>query len=399
MTTLPQNPLKFGKEENLIRAIAGYAAQRAAEIGAENVFNFSIGNPNVPAPAVLTQRLKELIETVPPAQLHAYSPAAGLPWVRRAVAEDLNRRYGTDYSEHDLYLTAGASGALTMAFKGLLLEGDEVVLFAPYYPEYAVYTESFGGKVVTLRCRETDFQIQPEALRDAITEKTKIVVVNSPSNPAGSVFSTETIRAMAALLEEKQQAFGHPIYILADEPYRELVYDPDTVVPFIPNYYDNTIYSYSFSKCVSLPGERMGYVLVPPAVEDSRDVYAALAGASRILGTVCNGALFQYLLPHCLNVTSDLSIYKANRDLLLHELTAYGYDMAKPEGAFYLFLKSPEPDAAAFCERAKGFELILVPGDCFGYPGYARLSYCVETETIRRALPAFKALAETYKTE
>ena len=398
MTTLPQNPLKFGKEENLIRAIAGYAAQRAAEIGAENVFNFSIGNPNVPAPAVLTQRLKELIETVPPAQLHAYSPAAGLPWVRRAVAEDLNRRYGTDYSEHDLYLTAGASVALTMAFKGLLLEGDEVVLFAPYYPEYAVYTESFGGKVVTLRCRETDFQIQPEALRDAITEKTKIVVVNSPSNPAGSVFSEETIRAMADILNAAQARYGHPIYLLADEPYRELVYDDEAVtLPFIPKLYDNTIYCYSYSKCVSLPGERMGYLLVPPQVEDHEEVCAALAGAGRILGLVCNSTLFQHLLPHCLNVTADLEIYKANRALLMQALRGYGFEMAKPDGAFYLFLKAPDGDAVALCERAKQFEIMLVPGDCFGYPGYARLSYCVETETIRRALPGLEKLAETYR--
>ena len=396
MTILPPDALQFGKEENLIRVIAGYAAQRAEEIGAENVFNFSIGSPNVPAPASLTEKLRELLDSVPAAQLHAYTPAAGLPRVRSAVADDLNARYGTSYTAEDLYLTPGASGALAMAFKGLLLEGDEVIVFAPYYPEYAVYAECFGGKVVTIRCREEDFQIEPEALRSAITERTKIVVVNSPSNPAGSVFSEETIRAMADILNDAQARFGHPIYLLADEPYRELVYG-SVQLPFIPKLYDNTIYCYSYSKCVSLPGERMGFLLVPPQVEDSRDVFAALAGAGRILGLVCNSSLFQYLLPYCLHVTSDLGVYRANRDLLLETLTEQGYRMAKPDGAFYLFLKVPDGDDLAFCERAKAFELILVPGTCFGYPGYARLSYCVETETIRRALPEFAKLMETYR--
>ena len=397
MTTLPKFPLQYGKEENLIRVIAAYAAKRAGQIGAENVFNFSIGNPNVPAPARLTEALHEILNTVPAAQLHSYSPAAGLPWVRKAVADDLNARYDTDYAADDLYLTAGASGALAMAFHGLLFEGDEVIVFAPYYPEYIVYAESFGGKVVTIPCREEDFQIDPETLRAALTERTKIVVVNSPSNPAGSIFSEETIRAMAGILREAEARIKHPIYILADEPYRELVYDETITVPFIPKLYDNTIYCYSYSKCVSLPGERMGYLLVPPQVEDSRDVYAALAGAGRILGLVCNNSLFQRLLPYCLNVTSDLNIYRANRGLLLEALTAQGYEMARPDGAFYLFLKAPDGDDLAFCERAKDFELIMVPGTCFGYPGYARLSYCVETDTIRRALPAFEKLMETYR--
>ena len=397
MTTLPKFPLQYGKEENLIRVIAAYAAKRAGQIGAENVFNFSIGNPNVPAPARLTEALHEILHTVPAAQLHSYSPAAGLPWVRKAVADDLNARYGTDDAADDLYLTAGASGALAMAFHGLLFEGDEVIVFAPYYPEYIVYAESFGAKVVTIPCREEDFQIDPETLRAALTEKTKIVVVNSPSNPAGSIFSEETIRAMADILREAEERFGHPIYILADEPYRELVYDESITVPFIPKLYANTIYCYSYSKCVSLPGERMGYLLVPPPAADRRDADAALAGAGRILGLVCNSTLFQHLLPHCLDITSDLGIYKTNRDLLLETLTAQGYEMARPDGAFYLFLKAPDGDDLAFCERAKDFELILVPGTCFGYAGYARLSYCVETDTIRRALPAFRKLAETYR--
>ena len=397
MTFLQSEALRFGAEPNVIRDIAGFAAGRAAEIGKENVFNFSIGNPNVPAPKALTEKLKELLETIPPEELHAYSPAPGYGWVRKAVAEDLNRRYGTDYGENDLYLTAGASGALTMAFKGLLQPGDEAILFAPYYPEYKVYIEAFGGKPVILKCREEDFQIDPAALQAALTERTKIVVVNSPSNPAGSVFSEETIRAMAETLRRAQTQYGHPIYLLADEPYRELVYGESIALPFIPKLYDNTIYCYSFSKCVSLPGERMGYLLVPPQVEDQKTVYTALAGAGRILGLVCNSTLFQYLLPHCLNVTADLQIYMTNRDLLLEALSRFGFQMARPDGAFYLFLKAPDGDAAKLCERAKKFEIMIVPGDCFGYPGYARVSYCVETETIRRALPAFEKLAETYR--
>lgn len=397
MTILSNDALRFGAEPNVIRDIAGYAAERAAEIGKENVFNFSIGNPNVPAPKALTEKLKELLETIPPEELHAYSPAPGYAWVRKAVADDLNRRYGTDYSENDLYLTAGASGALAMAFKGLLRPGDEAILFAPYYPEYKVYIEAFGGKPVILKCREEDFQIDPAALRAALTERTKIVVVNSPSNPAGSVFSEQTIRAMADALCEAQARFGHPIYLLADEPYRELVYDERVTLPFIPKLYDNTIYCYSYSKCVSLPGERMGYLLVPPQVEDQKTVFTALAGAGRILGLVCNSTLFQYLLPHCLHVTAELEIYRANRNLLLAALSEYGFQMAKPDGAFYLFLKAPDGDAEKLCERARQFEIMIVPGDCFGYPGYARVSYCVETETIRRALPGFCRLAELYK--
>lgn len=397
MTTLSPTALRFGSEPNVIRAIADCAAARAAEIGPENVFNFSIGNPNVPAPQALTEALADILRTVPPERLHAYAPARGLPWVRRAVAEDLNRRYGTDYGENDLYLTAGASGALTMAFCGLLTPGDEVILFAPYYPEYKVYTEAFGGRAVVLKCREADFQIDLAALEAAITEKTKMVVVNSPSNPAGSIFSEETIRAMADMLRAAEDRYGHPIWLLADEPYRELVYDPDVTLPFIPNLYKNTVYCYSYSKCVSLPGERMGYLLLPPHVEDRDDVWAALTGAGRVLGLVCSSTLFQHLLPHCLGVTADLNIYRTNRDLLVETLRGYGFEMAKPDGAFYLFLKAPEGDAEEFCQRAKRFEIMLVPGDCFGYPGYARLSYCVETETIRRALPGFRKLAETYR--
>ena len=396
MTSLQADAVRFGAEPNVIRDIAGFAAERAAQIGKENVFNFSIGNPNVPAPKALTDQLRELLETVPPEELHAYSPAPGYGWVRKAVADDLNRRYDTDYSEKDLYLTAGASGALTMAFKGLLQTDDEVILFAPFYPEYKVYTEAFGGKAVILKCREEDFQIDLAALEAALNEQTKIVVVNSPSNPAGSVFSEETIRAMADMLRAAQARFGHPIYLLADEPYRELVYDENITLPFIPKLYDNTIYCYSYSKCVSLPGERMGYLLVPPQVEDHEKVYTALVGAGRILGLVCNSTLFQYLLPHCLNLTADLSIYRTNRDLLLEALSSCGFQMAKPDGAFYLFLKAPDGDAAKLCERAKQFEIMIVPGDCFGYPGYARVSYCVETATIRCALPAFEKLAETY---
>ena len=393
---LPQDALQCGKEQNLIRVISEYAAKRAQEIGAENVFNFSIGNPNVPAPEIVTETLEEVLKTVPPAQLHSYTPAPGLPWVREAVAEDLNRRYGTDYSAGDLYLTAGASAALAIVMKAVLLPGDEVIQFAPYYPEYAIYAAGFGGKVVTVGLRAGDFQIDLEALEAAVTEKTRILVMNCPNNPAGTIFTQETITALADFLRKKEAAFGHPIYILADEPYRELVYDDDVTLPFIPNDYDNTIYTYSYSKCLSLPGERIGYILVPPKAAEHDDLYASVCGAGRILGYLHMNTLFQYMLPKVLDKTSDLSIYKTNRDLLCSELTKYGYEMAKPDGAFYLFVKSPEPDDYAFCERAKQFEVMLVPGAIFGYPGYVRLSYCVSTDTVRKALPAMEALMKTY---
>lgn len=393
---LPQDALKFGKAGNLIREIAGYAAARAAEIGTENVFNFSIGNPNVAAPEVVAQTLHKLLDTVPSVDLHAYTAAPGIYAVRQAIADYLRAQFDVDYSADDLYMTAGASGALAIVCKALLLPGDEVIVFAPYYPEYTVYAECFGGVPVILKCRERDFQVDMAQLEAAITEKTKIVIINSPNNPSGSILSEETIQAMAELLRRKQAEYGHEIYILADEPYRELVYDADTVVPFIPKYYDNTILCYSYSKCLSIPGERMGYVLVPPQVENSRDVYAAVCGAGRILGYVNNTSLFQYMLPACLGATADLSIYKTNRDLLCSALTQYGYEMVRPDGAFYLFVKALEPDAVAFCEKAKEFELILVPGDCFGYPGYVRISYCVATDTVEKSLPAFEALAKAY---
>ena len=396
---LPQSILEYGREDNAIRETAAYAARRAAEIGAENVFNFSIGNPNVPAPDAVTASLLRLVQTMPPEVLHAYTPAPGLPQVRKAVADDLNARCGTDYSAQDLYLTAGASAALAIACRATLLPGDEVIIFAPYFPEYTVFAEVCGAKPVILKCRESDFQIDMDAFAGAVTERTKLVIVNSPSNPLGSIFSAETIDAMADILRWKEAQFGHPIYILADEPYRELVYDADTVVPFIPNHYDDTIYCYSYSKTLSLPGERLGYLLVPPKCADSREVYAAVCGASRVIGNVNNTALFQYMLLDCVGKTADLTIYKTNRDLLCAALRESGFSMAKPDGAFYLFVKSPEPDDVAFCERAKQFELMLVPGAAFGYPGYVRVSYCVSTDTIRRSLPAFRALAGSYHME
>lgn len=392
----PQDALQCGKEQNLIRVISEYAAKRAQEIGAENVFNFSIGNPNVPAPEIVTETLTEVLNTVPAAELHSYTPAPGLPWVREAVAEDLNRRYSTDYSAGDLYLTAGASAALAIVMKAVLLPGDEVIQFAPYYPEYAIYAAGFGGKVVTVGLRAGDFQIDLEALEAAVNPNTRILVINCPNNPAGTIFTQETITALADFLRKKQAEFGRPIYILADEPYRELVYDDSVTIPFIPNDYDNTIYTYSYSKCLSLPGERIGYILVPPKAAEHDDLYASVCGAGRILGYLHINTLFQYMLPKVLDKTSDLSIYRTNRDLLCSELTKYGYEMAKPDGAFYLFIKSPEPDDYAFCERAKQFEVMLVPGAIFGYPGYVRLSYCVSTDTIRRALPALEALMKTY---
>lgn len=392
---LPEDSLKFGKAGNLIREIAGRAAARAAQIGAENIFNFSIGNPNVPAPAVVTDTLRHLLDTEPPETLHAYTAAPGAFPVREAVAAYLNKTFGVSYGADDLYLTAGASAALAIACKAVLLPGDEVIIFAPYYPEYTVYSSCFGGVPVILNCREEDFQIDMAQLEAAITPKTKMVIINSPNNPSGAVLSEETIIAMADLLRRKQAEYGSVIYLLADEPYRELVYD-GAVIPFVPKYYDNTLLCYSYSKCLAIPGERMGYILVPPQVENSRDVYAAVCGAGRILGYINNSSLLQYMLPTCLGATSDLSVYTTNRRLLMDALKADGYQMAQPDGAFYLFVKAFEPDDVAFCEKARDFDLFLVPGYCFGYPGYVRIAYCVSTEMVQKSLPAFRALAAAY---
>ena len=391
---LPKRILDYGKSGNVIREISEYGKQRAREIGPENLYDFSIGNPSVPCPEQVTQTLISLLQTVPAKKLHAYTAAPGDPGVRQAVADYLNGRFGRHCCGDGIYLTAGAAAALAISLTALLNPGEEVILPAPFFSEYVVYTEQAGGVPVIVPCR-SDFQLDVDVIERAITEKTRVLLLNSPNNPSGVVFREDTVRAVSQLLARKSRELGHTIYLLSDEPYRELAYD-GMEVPYLPNYYPNTLVCNSFSKCLSLAGERLGYVLVPETVENWRDVNAAVCGGGRALGYINVSSLFQFALPACLGQTADLSIYAENRRILVSALKEYGYEMATPDGAFYLYVKALEEDDMAFCKKAREFELLLVPGQAFYYPGYVRVAYCLDTDTIRRALPAFKKLAQAY---
>lgn len=390
--------LELGRHRSVIRDVFEYGNQRKAEVGPENVFDFSLGNPSVPAPAVVTDTLQALLLQVSPAQLHAYTSAPGDMQVRTAIAGYIQEAFGFDTQAKYIYMTTGAAAALTITLTALAEEEDEVIAFAPFFPEYRVFVEKTGAKFVAVNSAEKTFQIDSEALAAAVNVHTKAVIVNSPNNPTGVVLTQESIQALCRVLEEKARTYGHPIYLIADEPYRELVYG-DAQVPYLPLYYKNTIVCYSFSKSLSLPGERIGYIHVSPKAEGADMVFDAVCGAGRALGYVCAPSLFQQLAKACLGKTVDLSVYDENRKLLYDSLTQYGLEAVYPDGAFYLFLKSPESDANAFCEKAKQLDLLLVPADSFGYPGYARISYCVPTEQIKRSLPAFRKLADLYTGE
>ena len=385
----------LGAQPSVIREIFEYGKLRKAQIGAEHVFDFSLGNPSVPAPPVVNETIKQLCDTMEPTMLHGYTSAIGDQGVRQAIADHLNATHGTAFTAAEFYMTAGAAASLSITFKALSENGDKIVLLAPFFPEYSVFAKSAGMEPVVVKCRESDLQLDFDALEKAFDEKVKAIVVNSPNNPSGVVISEENILKLCAFLKEKQTQYKHPIFLISDEPYRELVYG-DITVPFLTKYYVNTIVCYSFSKSLSLPGDRIGYILVPRDADPTGEIYKAVCGAGRALGYVCAPSLFQFLVPACLGQTSDISIYQRNRDLLMQAFAKDGFSVAKPDGAFYLFLRSPEPDAAAFCEKAKQFELLLVPSDSFGFPGYVRISYCVATEMIERSLPAFHALAQSY---
>lgn len=388
----------LGVKKSVIREIFEYAKHRKAEIGAENVFDYSIGNPSVPSPDIVKETLTSLLTEKDPAILHGYTSAQGDLGARKSIADYLNATYAAGVSEDLIYLTVGAAAALTISLNAVLADNanEEVIVFAPFFPEYKVFIEKAGGKLVAVPAKAPDFQIDFDAFEKAISPKTKAVIVNSPNNPTGVVLSEDTIRKLSEILEAAEKTYGHSIYLIADEPYRELVYG-SIEVPYLTKFYNDTLVCYSFSKSLSLPGERIGYVLVSPKATMASDVYAAILGAGRALGFVCAPALFQYLIPSCLGKTADISVYEKNRTLLYENLTNNGYTCASPDGAFYLFVKALEEDAYAFCERAKQYELLLVPSDDFGYPGYVRIAYCVTTEQIERSLPAFKALAASYK--
>lgn len=396
MTNVSQRMLNLGTARSEIREAFAFAQARAAEVGAENVDDFSIGNPSVPAPATVAEAVHKLVDAVDPIKLHGYTPAQGDGQARGALADDLNRRFGTNYTADNFYLTAGAAGALCCALSALSCPGDTFITFAPYFPEYKVFVESAGAELVTVPADIENFQIDFAAFDQALTPNTKGVIINSPNNPTGVVYSEATIQKLAQVLTEKSKEYGHTIWLISDEPYREIVYR-DTPLPWVPNYYPNTLVCYSYSKSLSLPGQRIGYVLVPPQAEDADIVYAAVCGAGRALGYVCAPSLFQLVAAECTGQTADIEIYHKNRDLLLNALRDMGYTCAQPDGAFYLFPRSLEPDARAFCERARKYDLVLVPGDSFGCPGHVRISYCVPTEQIQRALHKFEQLAAEYK--
>ena len=391
----------LGSTRSVIREIFEYGNKRKAEIGSDKVFDFSIGNPNVPAPAEVSKTLKDLIENTDPVKLHGYTSAQGDMSVRRVVSDYINKKFGDGdalASPDLIYMTSGAAAALTCTLTAILNPDDEVIVFAPFFPEYRVFVERTGAELVTVPCDKKTFYPDTEALASAISNKTAAVIINSPNNPSGAVYPESVIKKISQIMREKEAIYGKAIYLIADEPYRELVYG-GMRVPYIPKNYDDTIVCYSLSKSLSLPGERIGYISVSPKCESSKDLYLAICGSGRALGFVCATSLFQYMLAETLGKTSDISIYERNRDKLFSALTEYGFEAVKPDGAFYLFVKSPEPDAKKFCERAKKYELLLVPSDDFGVDGYVRISYCVSEKQADASLPAFKALADSYKNE
>ena len=386
----------LGSKRSTIREIFEYGKKRAAVVGAENIFDFSIGNPSVPAPACVNETIKELVDTVDSTQLHGYTSAQGDAGVRKALADSINRRFGMSITGDNLYITVGAAASISICLRALAEEGDEFITFAPYFPEYKCFVEANGCELKVVPAQIEDFQINFDEFEKLINKNTKAVIVNSPNNPSGVVYSEKTISGLAEVLKAKSEEYGKPIFIIADEPYREIAYD-GVKVPYIPKYYDNTFVCYSYSKSLSLPGERIGYIVVPDEVTDSKAAYAAVCGAGRALGYVNAPALFQRVIAKCCEETSDISIYQKNRDMLYDALIKNGFKCVKPEGAFYLFPQALEEDAYAFCEKAKMLDLLLVPGDDFGCPGHVRISYCVQNEMIQRAIPAFEKLAAMYK--
>ena len=370
---------------------------RLAEIyGAENVYDFSLGNPNVAAPEAVKNAIIELLDEDDPVVLHGYTNSnAGYADVSETVAESLNARFGTSFEGKNIVMTVGAAGGLNVILKTLLNPGDEVIAFAPYFGEYRSYTNNYDGVIVEISPNTTDFQPKLDEFELKITPKTKAVIVNTPNNPTGVVYSEETIKKMAAIMEAKQKEYGTDIYLIADEPYRELVYD-GAEVPYLTKYYDNTIVGYSYSKSLSLPGERIGYLVIPDEVEDSETILSAAGVATRILGFVNAPTLQQKVVAKCINEKTDISYYDRNRETLYNGLKECGFECIKPQGAFYLFVKSPVPDEKEFCAAAKKYNILIVPGSSFACPGYVRIAYCVSYDTIVNALPKFKELAKEY---
>lgn len=392
--TINEKSYAYGAQKSSIREIAAYGGARKAQIGAENVFDFSLGNPSIPAPESVRASIARALE-LPPTQLHGYTPAPGLPAAREAVAASLNRRFGTSYAAGDVYLTCGAAASLSISFHTLVNPGDEVIVIAPYFPEYRVWIETAGATCVEVMADPETFQIDVPAVAAAVNERTKAIVINSPNNPVGSVYAQKNLEDLAAALHDTQKRLGTQVYLISDEPYREIAYGAD--VPWVPAIYDRTIVCYSYSKSLSLPGERIGWVLVPNTNPEHDRLVLAVAGAGRKLGFVCAPALFQHVVIDCVDEPTNVEAYAENRRVLTEGLSALGYEFIEPQGAFYLWVKALEPDASAFFERAKALELLPVPSDSFGCPGWVRVGYCVSKETIVNSMPAWKKLAESYQ--
>ncbi len=385
----------LGSKSSVIREIFEYGKRRAAEIGAENVYDFSLGNPSVAPPQAVEDAIAQLLQGKDMTALHGYTSGPGDMATREAIAAHIRGSFGVPADAAHIYMTCGAAASLTISLSAICNAGDEVITFAPYFTEYKVFTETAGARLLALPSDPATFQIDFAALEGALSPKTAAVLVNSPNNPSGVVYGRETVKKLAALLAEKSAEYGRTIYLISDEPYRELVYG-GVEVPYLPAYYKDTLVCYSYSKSLSLPGERIGYIFVSPQAKDEAALFLAVCGAGRALGYVCAPSLFQKVIARCQGMTSDVSVYEKNRNTLLSALTSYGFTCVRPDGAFYLFMRSPEPDANAFCEKAKQYDLLLVPGDDFGCAGYVRIAYCVSPAMIARSLPAFEKLARSY---
>lgn len=384
-----------GAESSKIREIFTYACERKAQIGADKVFDFSLGNPSIPAPEAVRSSIERSLAECAPEELHGYTPAPGLPAARKAVAASLNRRFGTSYSMGDIFMTVGAAASVSCALHALTSPGDEVIVVSPYFPEYKVWIESCGCTCVEAPAKPYTFRLSVGSIMEAITPRTAAIIVNSPNNPTGSVYSREVLQRLANCLNEVNRSREQPVFLISDEPYRELTYGAE--VPWVPDIYKNTVVCYSYSKSLSLPGERVGWVLVPSACFENARAMAAIAGSARALGFVCAPALFQRVVADCVDEPCNVEAYNRNRLLLVNELGEMGYSVVEPEGAFYLWVRALESDAEAFCERAKRFELLPVPSDSFGVPGWVRVGYCVSYDTIVNSLPAWRALMDSYR--
>ena len=383
------------KGSSVIRAMFEEGKALAAKYGAENVYDFSLGNPNVPAPRAVSDAMIDILTNEDPLYVHGYMNNAGYPEVRQAVAESLNKRFETAFDQNNIVMTVGAASGLNVVFKTLLDPEDEVITFAPYFGEYRSYVANYDGRLVVVSPNTTDFQPNLSELSEKITRKTKAVLINSPNNPTGVVYSEATLKRLSEILEEKQKEFGAPIYLVTDEPYRELVYG-DMEVPFVTKYYRNTIVGYSFSKSLSLPGERIGYLVIPSEIDDYDEIFAAAGVATRILGYVNAPSLQQLAVARCLFETTNIAYYEKNRNELYNGLTGMGFTCQRPDGAFYLFMKTPIADDVAFCNDAKKYNILIVPGSTFGCGGFTRIAYCVAYETIVNALPKFRLLAKDF---